>query len=184
MSGRVPFLSSKLQGLGTTIFGEMSALAVATDSVNLGQGFPDSDGPREVLDAAIAAINGGQNQYPPLIGVPSLRAAVAEHQQRFYGITVDPDTEVLITCGASEALASTMIALLDTGDEVVTFEPSYDMYSACAAMSGATIKPVTLRPPAYSADIDEVRAAITPRTKLILLNTPHNPTGKVFTREE
>jgi len=184
MSDRVPYLSSKLQGLGTTIFGEMSALAVATDSVNLGQGFPDSDGPREVLDAAIAAINGGQNQYPPLIGVPSLRAAIVEHQQRFYGMTFDPETEVLVTCGASEALASTMIGLLDTGDEVVTFEPTYDMYSACAAMSGATIKPVTLRPPHYAADIDEVRAAITPRTKLILLNTPHNPTGKVFTRDE
>ncbi len=184
MSDRVPYLSAKLQGLGTTIFGEMSALAVATDSVNLGQGFPDTDGPREVLDAAIAAINGGQNQYPPLIGVPTLRAAIAEHQQRFYGISVDPDTEVLVTCGASEALAATLIALLDTGDEVVTFEPTYDMYAACAAMSGATIRPVTLRPPAYAADIDEVRAAINPRTKLILLNTPHNPTGKVFTRDE
>ena len=184
MSERVPYLSAKLQGLGTTIFGEMSALAVATDSVNLGQGFPDIDGPREVLDAAIAAINGGQNQYPPLIGVPTLRSAIAEHQQRFYGIAVDPDTEVLVTCGASEALAATLIALLDTGDEVVTFEPTYDMYPACAAMSGATIRPVTLRPPAYAADIDEVRAAINPRTKLILLNTPHNPTGKVFTRDE
>ncbi len=184
MSDRVPYLSAKLQGLGTTIFGEMSALAVATDSVNLGQGFPDTDGPRAVLDAAIAAINGGQNQYPPLIGVPTLRAAIAEHQQRFYGISVDPDTEVLVTCGASEALAATLIALLDTGDEVVTFEPTYDMYAACAAMSGATIRPVTLRPPAYAADIDEVRAAINPRTKLILLNTPHNPTGKVFTRHE
>lgn len=184
MSDRVPYLSAKLQGLGTTIFGEMSALAVATDSVNLGQGFPDTDGPRAVLDAAIAAINGGQNQYPPLIGVPTLRTAIAEHQQRFYGISVDPDTEVLVTCGASEALAATLIALLDTGDEVVTFEPTYDMYAACAAMSGATIRPVTLRPPAYAADIDEVRAAINPRTKLILLNTPHNPTGKVFTRHE
>jgi N-succinyldiaminopimelate aminotransferase len=184
MSDRVPYLSAKLQGLGTTIFGEMSALAVATDSVNLGQGFPDTDGPRAVLDAAIAAINGGQNQYPPLIGVPTLRTAIAEHQQRFYGISVDPDTEVLVTCGASEALAATLIALLDTGDEVVTFEPTYDMYAACAAMSGATIRPVTLRPPAYAADIDEVRTAINPRTKLILLNTPHNPTGKVFTRDE
>jgi len=184
MSDRVPYLSAKLQGLGTTIFGEMSALAVATDSVNLGQGFPDTDGPRAVLDAAIAAINGGLNQYPPLIGVPTLRTAIAEHQQRFYGISVDPDTEVLVTCGASEALAATLIALLDTGDEVVTFEPTYDMYAACAAMSGATIRPVTLRPPAYAADIDEVRAAINPRTKLILLNTPHNPTGKVFTRHE
>src|SRR3954454_9429843 len=132
MSDRLPYLSAKLQGLGTTIFGEMSALAVATDSVNLGQGFPDTDGPREVLDAAIAAINGGQNQYPPLIGVPLLREAIAEHQQRFYGLTFAPATEVLSTAGASEALASVMIALLDTGDEVVTFEPMYDMYAACA----------------------------------------------------
>src|SRR5215213_7018627 len=108
MSDRVPYLSSKLQGLGTTIFGEMSALAVATDSVNLGQGFPDSDGPREVLDAAIAAINSGQNQYPPLVGVPALRHAIVAHQQRFYGLEFDADTEVLVTCGASEALASTM----------------------------------------------------------------------------
>ena len=184
MTDRLPYLSAKLQGLGTTIFGEMSALAVATGSVNLGQGFPDTDGPREVLDAAIAAINGGQNQYPPLQGVPALRHAIVAHQQRFYGLGFDADTEVLVTGGASEALASTMIALLDTGDEVVTFEPSYDMYAACAAMSGATIRPVTLRPPNYEADIDEVRHAITPRTKMILLNTPHNPTGKVFSRVE
>ena len=184
MSDRLPYLSAKLQGLGTTIFGEMSALAVATNSVNLGQGFPDTDGPRDVLDAAIAAINGGQNQYPPLQGVPALRHAIVAHQQRFYGLSFDADTEVLVTGGASEALASTMIALLDTGDEVVTFEPSYDMYAACAAMSGATIKPVTLRPPLYEADIDEVRHAISSRTKMILLNTPHNPTGKVFTRAE
>jgi N-succinyldiaminopimelate aminotransferase len=184
MSARLPYLSAKLQGLGTTIFGEMSALAVATNSVNLGQGFPDTDGPREVLDAAIAAINGGQNQYPPLIGVPALREAIVEHQQRFYGLSFDPATEVLSTAGASEALASVLIALLDTGDEVITFEPMYDMYAACAAMSGATVKPVTLRPPDYHADIDEVRNAITPRTKLILLNTPHNPTGKVFDRAE
>src|SRR3954471_6613415 len=109
MATRLPYLSAKLQGLGTTIFGEMSALAVATNSVNLGQGFPDTDGPREVLDAAIAAINGGQNQYPPLIGVPALRAAIAEHQQRFYGLTFDADTEILGTCGASEALASILI---------------------------------------------------------------------------
>ncbi len=184
MTDRLPYLSTKLQGLGTTIFGEMSALAVATNSVNLGQGFPDTDGPREVLDAAIAAINGGQNQYPPLIGVPTLRDAIVEHQQRFYGLGFDAATEVLVTGGASEALASILIGLLDTGDEVVTFEPTYDMYQACAAMSGATIRPVTLHPPDYAADIDELRAAVTPRTRLILLNSPHNPTGKVFTAVE
>ena len=184
MSDRLPHLSAKLQGFGTTIFGEMSALAVATNSVNLGQGFPDTDGPREVLDAAIAAINSGHNQYPPLIGMPTLRHAIVEHQLRFYGMEFDPDTEVLVTAGASEALASTLIGLLDTGDEVIMFEPSYDMYQACAAMAGATVRPVTLHPPSYAAEIDELRQAVSARTKLILLNTPHNPTGKVFSREE
>jgi len=179
-----PYLSAKLQGLGTTIFGEMSALATATNSVNLGQGFPDTDGPSEVLDAAIEAIRSGQNQYPPLLGVAALREAIVEHQRRFYGIGFDADTEVLVTCGASEALASALIALLDVGDEVVCFEPSYDMYQACAAMAGATIRPVTMHPPLYAADIDQLRAAISPRTKLILLNSPHNPTGKVFDRRE
>jgi len=179
-----PHLSAKLQGLGTTIFGEMSALATATNSVNLGQGFPDTDGPSEVLDAAIEAIRSGQNQYPPLLGVAALREAIVEHQRRFYGIGFDADTEVLVTCGASEALASALIALLDVGDEVVCFEPSYDMYQACAAMAGASIRPVTMHPPLYAADIDQLRAAISPRTKLILLNSPHNPTGKVFDRRE
>jgi len=180
----MPYLTSKLQGFGTTIFGEMSALALATNSVNLGQGFPDTDGPREVLDAAIDAINSGQNQYPPAIGVPSLREAIAEHQQRFYGLTFDPVTEVLVTAGSSEGLASALLALLDTGDEVITFEPMFDIYQACIAMAGGQVKAITLRPPTYGFDIDEVRAAITPRTKIILVNSPHNPTGKVFNREE
>ena len=184
MSDRAPFLSAKLQGFGTTIFGEMSALAVATNSVNLGQGFPDTDGPREVLDAAIQAINSGHNQYPPAIGVPALREAIAEHQQRFYGLSFDPSSEVLVTAGASEALAASLIALLDTGDEVVMFEPMYDSYSAGVAMAGGAVKPVTLHPPDYGLHVGELRAAITARTKLILVNTPHNPTGKVFTREE
>lgn len=184
MSDRLPYLSAKLQGFGSTIFGEMSALAVATNSVNLGQGFPDTDGPREVLDAAIAAINGGQNQYPPAIGVSALREAIAEHQQRFYGLSFDPHTEVLVTAGASEGLASTLIALLDTGDEVITFEPMFDIYQACIAMAGGHVKAITLRPPVFDVDFDEVRATITPRTKLILLNSPHNPTGKVFNRDE
>jgi N-succinyldiaminopimelate aminotransferase len=183
-AGRRPYLTAKLQGFGTNIFGEMSALALTTNSVNLGQGFPDSDGPRAVLDAAIEAINTGQNQYPPAIGVPVLREAIVEHQQRFYGLTYDPAAEVLVTAGASEALAACMIGLLDSGDEVVMFEPMFDTYSACVAMAGGIVKPVTLRPPLYQVDVQELRAAISPRTKLILLNTPHNPTGKVFTREE
>ncbi|HQV56587.1 MAG TPA: aminotransferase class I/II-fold pyridoxal phosphate-dependent enzyme [Ilumatobacteraceae bacterium] len=177
---REPYLTAKLQGFGTTIFAEMSALALATDSVNLGQGFPDTDGPRQVLDAAIAAINGGHNQYPPGPGIPALRQAIADHQQRFYGLSYDPDREVLVTAGATEALAGALIALLDTGDEVVVFEPMYDSYQACIAMAGANVRPVTLHTPDYSFDPDELRRAITARTRLILLNTPHNPTGKVF----
>jgi len=177
---RVPFLTSRLQGFGTTIFAEMSALALETGSVNLGQGFPDTEGPAEVLDAAVAAIRGGMNQYPPGPGMPVLREAIAEHQQRFWGLAYDPATEVLVTAGATEALAGALLGLLDDGDEVVLFEPMYDSYQACIAMAGAVARPVTLRPPGYGFDPDELRAAITPRTKVLLVNTPHNPTGKVF----
>ena len=183
-SSREPFLTAKLQGFGTTIFAEMSALAVSTGSINLGQGFPDTDGPREVLDAAIAAINGGLNQYPPGLGMPVLRDAIAAHQQRFYGLTYDPASEILVTAGATEALAGALMGLLDTGDEVVLFEPMYDSYQACIALAGAVARPVTLRPPNYGFDPAELRAAITPKTKLLLINTPHNPTGKVLDRAE
>ena len=183
-SARVPHLTAKLQGFGTTIFAEMTSLAAATNSINLGQGFPDSDGPREVLDAAIAAIDGGMNQYPPGIGVPSLRHAIVAHQQRVSGLTYDADTEVLVTAGATEALAGALLGLLDTGDEVVMFEPMYDSYQACVALAGAVSRPVTLRPPAYAFDPGELRRAITPKTKLLLVNTPHNPTGKVLDRGE
>ncbi len=184
MAARVPYLTAKLQGFGTTIFAEMSALAISTGSVNLGQGFPDYEGPREVLDAAIEAINGGLNQYPPGPGMPVLRQAIVEHQQRFYGLSYDPDTEVLVTAGATEALASVLLGLCDTGDEVVVLEPTYDSYQACIALAGATPKFITLRPPTYDIDLDAMRAAITPKTKLILLNTPHNPTGKMITADE
>ena len=183
-SQREPFLTAKLQGFGTTIFAEMSALAVATDSINLGQGFPDTDAPREILDAAIAGINGGLNQYPPGPGMPVLRQAIAAHQQRFYGLTYDPDREVLVTVGATEALAGALLGMLDTGDEVVVFDPMFDSYAPCIALAGAVPKPVLLRPPEYAFDPDELRAAITAKTKLILVNTPHNPTGRVFTMEE
>lgn len=183
-SSRQPYLTAKLQGFGTTIFAEMSALAVATGSINLGQGFPDTDAPREVLDAAIAAINSELNQYPPGPGMPVLRHAVAAHQQHWYGLNYDADTEVLITCGATEALAGALLGLLDTGDEVVVFDPLFDSYAPCIAMAGAVPKPVPLRPPSYTFDADQLRAAVTPKTKLILLNTPHNPTGRVFSMEE
>ena len=179
-TSRLPHLTAKLQGFGTTIFAEMSALAVATNSINLGQGFPDTDGPREVLDAAIAAINGGLKQYPPGPGMPVLRQAIAAHQRHWYGLDYDPDSEVLVTAGATEALAGALLGLLDTGDEVVLFEPMYDSYQAAIALAGAFARPVTLRPPGYAFDVDELRNAITPKTKLLLVNTPHNPTGKVL----
>jgi N-succinyldiaminopimelate aminotransferase len=174
-----------MAGIGTTIFAEMSALAVATGSVNLGQGFPDVDGPRAVAQAAADAILAGHgNQYPPGLGIPELRHAIADHQQRFYGLAFDPDTEVLVTTGATEAVASALLALVEPGDEVIAFEPYYDSYAACVAMAGGIRVPVTLRPPDFRPDLDELRAAITPRTRLILVNSPHNPTGSVFTRAE
>jgi N-succinyldiaminopimelate aminotransferase len=184
VTGRIPYLTARLQGFGTTIFAEMSALAQRTGAINLGQGFPDTDGPAEIAEAAIDAIRAGHNQYPPGPGIPELRAAVAAHQARFHGLVVDPDSEVLITAGATEAIAAAMLALLDTGDEVVVFEPYYDSYAATIAMAGATRRVVTLRPPDYAFDPEELRRAVTARTRLILLNSPHNPTGKVFSRDE
>ena len=179
-----PPLGHRLQGFGTTIFAEMSALAVRTGAINLGQGFPDTDGPAEVIEAAVAAMRGGANQYPPGPGVPELREAIAGHQRRFYGIALDPESEVLVTTGATEAIAAALLALCEPGDEVVTFEPYYDSYGACIAMAGATRRPVTLRPPGFELDPEALAAAFSPRTRAVLLNTPHNPTGKVFTRAE
>jgi N-succinyldiaminopimelate aminotransferase len=186
---RAPYLTSKLQGFGTTVFAEMSALAVVTGSVNLGQGFPDYPGPPEVLDVARAAIGTAADQYPPGPGRPELREAIAAHVQRFRGLGYDPADEVLVTAGATEALSGALLALLDTGDEVVLFEPMYDCYAAGIAMAGGIARPVPLRPPPDGAgpwtfDPAELRAAVTPRAKILLLNTPHNPTGKVFTDEE
>jgi N-succinyldiaminopimelate aminotransferase len=186
---RTPHLTSRLQGFGTTVFAEMSALAVATGSVNLGQGFPDYPGPPEVLDVARDAIGTAADQYPPGPGRPELRQAIAAHVQRFRGLAYDPADEVLVTAGATEALSGALLALLDTGDEVVLFEPMYDCYAAGIAMAGGTARPVPLHPPAdgvgpWTFDEDEVRAALTPRAKILLLNTPHNPTGKVFTDAE
>ena len=174
----------RLDGLGTTIFAEMSALALATGSVNLGQGFPDTDGPPEVAEAAVRAIHDGLNQYPPGPGVPDLRLAVAEHQKRFYALDLDPDTEVVVTTGATEAIAAALLGLVDPGDEVVALEPFYDSYAACIQMAGGVRVPITLRAPDFRLDLDRLRAAVTDRTRLILLNTPHNPTGTVLTEEE
>jgi len=170
-------------GLRPTIFAEMSALAVSTGSINLGQGFPDEDGPPEVLEAARQAISDGFNQYPPGPGMPVLRNAISAHQQRFYGLSVDPDREVLVTAGATEGLAATILALTEAGDEVVTFEPFYDSYGAVVGLAGAKHVTVALRSPDFQPDADELRAAITDRTRLILVNNPHNPTGTVLSRE-
>jgi N-succinyldiaminopimelate aminotransferase len=169
----------------TTVFGEMSALAVATGSVNLGQGFPDTDGPQVVKDAAIRAIQEGRgNQYPPAHGVPELRAAIAAHQQRFYGIELDPVTDVVVATGASEAIASALLALVDDGDEVVMFSPWFDLYAAAVSLAGGTRVEVPLTAGSFRPDAGALRAAITPRSRLLLLNSPHNPTGSVFTRDE
>ena len=176
--------ASRLDGFGTTIFAEMSALAERTGSINLGQGFPDEDGPAEVLEAAAAALRAGHNQYAPLAGVPALRLAIADHQRRFYGLEVDPDAGVQVTFGATEAIAAALLGLLDAGDEVVVFEPLYDSYAAGIAIAGGRRRVVTLRPPDWAVDADALAAAITPRAKLLLLNSPHNPTGKVFSRAE
>ncbi|MFF5766476.1 pyridoxal phosphate-dependent aminotransferase [Streptomyces tanashiensis] len=182
-----PLLNSRLAEFGTTIFAEMSALAARTGSINLGQGFPDTDGPEEIREAAVRALRDGLgNQYPPGPGVPELRSAIADHQRDRYGLSYDPDAEVLVTAGATEAIAAALLALVEPGDEVIALEPYYDSYAACIAMAGGTRVPVTLRPHegAYVLDLDELRAAVTDRTRLILLNTPHNPTGTVLTRAE
>ena len=179
--------AGRLDAFGTTIFAEMSALAASTGSVNLGQGFPDTDGPVELLQAAQRAIAEGRgNQYPPGPGIPELRQAVADHQRARYGMDLDPAAEVLVTVGATEALAAAVLGLTEPGDEVVTFEPYYDSYAACIALGGARRRVVTLRPDGgrWTFDPDELRAAVTERTRLLLVNTPHNPTGTVFTRDE
>ena len=162
----------------------MSALAVRTGALNLGQGFPDRDGPASVVEAAVTALRDGRNQYAPGIGVPELRRAIAAHQARHYGIDLDPDRQVKVTTGATEGIAAALLGLVDPGDEVVVLEPFYDSYTAMIQMAGGVRRPVTLRAPDFRLDVDELRAAVTPRTKLILLNSPHNPTGTVLTRSE
>ncbi len=178
------YLTRRLRPFATTIFATMSELATETGAVNLGQGFPDTDGPEELREVAVAAIREGRNQYPPSAGIPELRQAVAAHQHAWYGLEFDADTEVLVTVGATEAIAATLLALCEPGDEVVMFEPTYDSYAACAAMAGAVPRLVRLHPPDWTFRAEELAAAFGPRTKLVLLNSPHNPTGKVFSSDE
>jgi len=177
-------MGAHLQPFTTTIFNEMSALAVRTGSINLGQGFPDTDGPAEVAEAAVAAIRAGHNQYPPGPGLPALRQAIADHQRRCYGLEHDPDTEVVVTMGATEAIAAAVLGLCEPGDEVVTLEPYYDSYAATIAMAGAQRRVVTLRAPDFALDPAALAAAVGPRTRLLLLNSPHNPTGRVLGADE
>ena len=180
-------LVARMRPFGTTIFAEMSALALRTGSVNLGQGFPDTDGPASMLDAAAEALHSGHNQYPPGPGIPALRAAIAAHQRAYWQLEYDPDTEIVVTAGATEAIAAAILGLCEPGDEVVCFEPYYDSYAASITLAGAVRRPVTLRPGPdgrYTFDPGQLRGAFGPRTRLVLLNSPHNPTGKVFTPAE
>jgi N-succinyldiaminopimelate aminotransferase len=175
--------ATRLRDFGTTIFTEMTALALRTGAINLGQGFPDTDGPAELVEAAHAAMRSGANQYAPLAGVPELRAAIVEHQRRRYGLEVDPDDGVQVTFGATEGIAAAMLGLLEPGDAVVVLEPYYDSYAATIAMAGGVRRPVTLRPPDFALDVEALRAAA-PGARMLLLNSPHNPTGRVLRREE
>jgi N-succinyldiaminopimelate aminotransferase len=175
--------ASRLDGIGSTIFAEMSALAMRTQAINLGQGFPDEDGPSSVVEVAVEAMRTGRNQYPPGHGTPELVAAVIEHQRACYGLELEP-AQVVVTTGATEAIAGAMLGLVDPGDEVVVLEPYYDSYVAMIQIAGGVRRPVTLRAPDFRLDLDSMAAAIGERTRLILLNTPHNPTGTVLTRVE
>jgi N-succinyldiaminopimelate aminotransferase len=176
--------AKRLDGIPPTIFARMSALALTTGSVNLGQGFPDTEGPAAVVESAVEALRGGRNQYAPGVGVPALRQAVAAHQSRHYGIDLDPDTQVVVTTGATEGIAAALLGLVDPGDEVVVLEPYYDSYVAMIAFAGGVRRPVTLRAPDFRMDPADLEAAITPRTRLMLVNSPHNPTGTVLNRDE
>jgi N-succinyldiaminopimelate aminotransferase len=176
--------ATRLHGIAPTIFTQMSTLAMRTQSVNLGQGFPDVDGPPEVIARAVAALESGRNQYAPGPGVPELRQAIARHQQRNYGLDLDPDSQVVVTTGCTEAIAAALLGLVDPGDEVVVLEPYYDSYVAMIQMAGGVRRPVTLRAPHFRLDLDELRAAVSPATRFLLLNSPHNPTGTVLTPEE
>lgn len=186
MSLRQPYLTSRLQGFGTNVFTEYTNLAVRHDAINLGQGFPNFDGPELMKDAVVEAIRSGQNQYCRMTGIPQLNRAIADHQERFYGLTCDSESEVTVMNGATEAICATLQALLEVGDEVVFFEPFYDSYRAAVAMAGGVERIVTLRSSegGFVWDPAELEKAITAKTRAILINTPHNPTGKIFQRSD
>ncbi|SHE52209.1 N-succinyldiaminopimelate aminotransferase [Ferrithrix thermotolerans DSM 19514] len=184
MSFGNPFLVSRMQGFDTTIFATMSELAAKRGAINLGQGFPDFDGPEPIRDVAVAAIREGRNQYPPARGILRLRKAISYHQELFYGLKYDPESEVLVTAGATEAIAASLLALIEPGDEVLVFEPFYDSYQAAITMAQGVVVPVPLDQPSWSFDADHLKSLVTDRTKAVLINTPHNPTGKVFTEHE
>ena len=177
-------LVQRLRPFGTSVFAEMTQRALEFDAVNLGQGFPDTDGPSQMREIAAQGLRDGLNQYAPARGLPDLRQAVAEHQDHWYGIPLDPATQVLVTVGATEAIAASLIALVEPGEEVLLVEPSYDSYGAAVAMAGGVLRTVQLGFPDLELDLDAMRAAVTGRTRALVLNTPHNPTGKVFSREE
>jgi N-succinyldiaminopimelate aminotransferase len=184
MMATSPYVTHRLEAFGSTIFAQMSELAAATGSLNLGQGFPDYDGPPEIFVGAQEAMAAGFNQYCHGAGVLELRQAIAEHQDRFYGLHIDPEEEVLVTTGATEAIAAVLLGILNAGDEVIAFEPFYDSYAACISLADAQLVPVTLRGASWDFDPEELRAAFGPRTRALLLNTPHNPTGKIFSLDE
>ncbi len=177
-------MAKRLQGIPANIFSEMSALAVRTGSLNMGQGFPDQDGPASAVEVAVSALRDGRNQYPPGAGIPELREAIAAHQAKHYGIELEPLSQVLVTTGATEAIAAAILAFVNPGDEIVVLEPFYDSYVACIQMAGGVRRPVTLRSPDFRLDVDELRAAVSDRTTAMLINSPHNPTGTVLTRDE
>ncbi len=177
-------ISKKLAPFGTTIFAEMTGLAIEHQAINLSQGYPDFEGPPEIVDAAVAALRSGDNQYARSRGHPALVKAIAESRERLYSLRYDPLREVLVFSGATEGIASSMLGLLNPGDEVILFEPFYDSYPACTALAGALPRFVTLRFPEFALDLDELAGTVGPKTRMIVLNSPHNPSGKVFTRAE
>ncbi len=177
-------ITRKLRPFGTTIFAEMTALAQKHDAINLAQGFPDFEGPSEIVEAAVRALRSGDNQYARSRGHPELVRAIAESQERYYGMAFDPMEEVVVFSGATEGIAASMLGILNPGDEVILFEPFYDSYPPGLALSGATPRFLTLRFPDFALDGEALRALVSDRTRMIVLNTPMNPTGKVFTREE